>query len=202
MSDRDARLRILLLKKLGHEMLRWRLLLGTFFVAVVAALGWADSIGAAGNRLFPLAVVVSLAASGELLWMMAPSRRRDALAWVVCVGNLLIVVSNWLPQFAVLGPTDVWAFPSLAFAAALGPGIRGRTQRYRKPGGVTERIALAVLSLAYVGVLLSFVIQLRFLHGGAWGIPALASLIVVVKMGDIGPTPRGGSSAGIAWLRF
>lgn len=59
-------------------------------------------------------------------------------------------------------------------------------QRYQKPGGVTERIAMAVLAQAYVGVLLTFVIQLRFLHAGAWGIPALASLIIVVKMGDIG----------------
>ncbi len=168
-------------------MLRWRLLLGTVFVALVAALGWADMHAPRpGLWLFPLAVVVAIAASGELLWM---SRNREArpLAWVVYAGNLFIVVSNWLPY--VTGDShrsDVWAFPALAFALGLGLAFAGEMYQYRKPGGVSERIAMAVLAQAYVGLLLSFVIQLRFLQGGTWGIPALASLIIVVKMGDIG----------------
>jgi phosphatidate cytidylyltransferase len=167
-------------------MLRWRLLLGTLLIALVAALGWADMHSPRpGVWLFPLAVVVALAASGELLWM---SRKREArpLPWVVYAGNLLIVVSNWFPYVVPSGDGNAWIYPSIAFALGLGMALGGEMLRYRKPGGVTERIAMAVLAQAYVGVLLTFVIQLRFLHGGAWGIPALASLIIVVKMGDIG----------------
>jgi len=168
-------------------MLRWRLLLGTVFVALVAALGWADMLAPRpGVWLFPLAVVVALAASGELLWMSRHCEARP-LAWVVYAGNLLIVTSNWLPYVTGdAAPPDVWALPALAFALGLAVAFGGEMQRYQKPGGVTERIAMAVLAQAYVGLLLSFVIQLRFLHGGTWGIPALASLIIVVKMGDIG----------------
>jgi phosphatidate cytidylyltransferase len=54
--------------------------------------------------------------------------------------------------------------------------------RYEKPGGVTASIAAATFALVYVGVLLSFVVQLRLV----WGIGALAALVIVVKMADTG----------------
>jgi phosphatidate cytidylyltransferase len=167
-------------------MLRWRLLLGAVLIALVTALGWADlNSSRPGLWLLPLAVIAALAGSGELLWM---TRNREArpLPWVVYIGNLLIVLSNWIgPYWYPENPFFAWMFPTLAFAIGVGLAFAGEMYRYEKPGGVSERIAMTVLALAYVGVLLSFVIQLRFLPGGS-GIPALASLIIVVKMGDIG----------------
>ncbi|HEX3870953.1 MAG TPA: CDP-archaeol synthase, partial [Pirellulales bacterium] len=50
-----------------------------------------------------------------------------------------------------------------------------------QPGGVTQRIAYATLPMAYVGVLLAFVVLLRLRS-----LASLLALIVVVKLCDIG----------------
>ena len=54
--------------------------------------------------------------------------------------------------------------------------------RYRKPGGATANIAGSFLALLYVGVMLTCAVSFRI----AYGIGALASWIIVVKMGDTG----------------
>ena len=53
-----------------------------------------------GGWLFPLVLLVSVVASGEMLWMFAtrPADERP-LAWLVYVGNLAIVGSNAVPLF-------------------------------------------------------------------------------------------------------
>jgi hypothetical protein len=79
-------------------VLRWRLLLGALFIAALAGLCWLDARQALGAPpglwLFPLALLLALAASGEMLWMFAgrdirPSaavsrqqRRAALLAWL------------------------------------------------------------------------------------------------------------------------
>lgn len=168
-------------------MLRWRLLLGTLFIALLVGLCWLDHHAAEpGTWLFPLAMLVALAASGELLWMYA-ARRLQPLGWVVYLGNALVLGANWLPVRGS-SATDLGSFgwPALALAAVVIAAFLGEMRRYTGPGGVTERLALAIFSVAYVGWLLTFVVQLRLLDGGAWGVPALASLVIVVKMCDTG----------------
>lgn len=172
-------------------MLRWRLLLGAAAIAALAALSWLDHrAGLAGSMpglyLLPLALIVSLAASGEMLWLLA-ARGLHPLPWVVYGGNLAIVAANWIPQVA--GPNTVWGpfgWPSLALALGVMLAFFGEIARYRQPGGVTERLSGAMLALVYVGLLLSFVVQLRLVGGATWGVPALLSLVIVVKMGDTG----------------
>jgi phosphatidate cytidylyltransferase len=64
--------------------------------------------------------------------------------------------------------------------------------RYRAPGKSVVQLAATVLAFAYVGLLVSFLIQLRAVEPGNsskaddWGLVALVSLIAVVKAGDIG----------------
>jgi phosphatidate cytidylyltransferase len=53
---------------------------------------------------------------------------------------------------------------------------------YKEPGGSMANVAAAVFALVYVGLLLSFAVGLRML----WGVGALASLLIVVKMSDVG----------------
>ena len=168
-------------------MLRWRLLLGTTFIAALVGLCWLDAHAETpGMWLFPLALVVTLAGSSEVLWL-ASARDIRPLPWVVYLGNALILCANWLPRFAPgvpdLGPLG---WPTVALALSVILAFVGEMARYNGPGQVTERLAVAVLVLCYVGLLMTFVIQLRLLNDGAWGIPALASLILVVKMGDTG----------------
>lgn len=167
-------------------MLRWRLLLGTTFIAALVGLCWLDAAAAIpGTWLFPLAVAVSLAGSGEVLWL-ASARGLQPLAWVVYLGTVLIVCANWLPRLDGVPDLGPLGWPAAALAIGMILAFVGEMRRYTEPGQVTERLAVAVLALCYVGVLMSFVIQLRMLHDGAWGIPALAALILVVKMGDTG----------------
>lgn len=164
-------------------MLVWRLVLGTVLIAAVAALCWLDARAALpGTWLFPLALVITLLASGELLRIC---RVRGVLpaAWAVYLGNLAIVSANWLRPAATRGVFDG---PAIALGlAAIGVFV-AEMRRYRAPGQSLERLAGGMLALIYVGWLMSFLIQHRFVASGQLGLPALAALIIVVKMCDTG----------------
>jgi phosphatidate cytidylyltransferase len=86
-----------------------------------------------------------------------------------------------IPWLAILKPS--WeVHSSLAFAAAVLLVIVGQLWCYQKPGGNTAHLAAGVFALVYVGLMLSFAVQLRI----AWGVGALAAWVIVVKMGDSG----------------
>ncbi|MES1212990.1 MAG: phosphatidate cytidylyltransferase [Singulisphaera sp.] len=168
-------------------MLRWRITLGVLFSAIIFALCWADAQAPLpGAWLLPLVVVITLLATNELSNMMA-ARSSVPLGLVTYAGNLAIVLAagaaHWWPQVA----RDDWSWPALALAAALIAVIAEEVWRYREPARQTERLAAAALALLYIGLLFSFAVQLRFVEpvGGA-GLGAIASLILVVKLCDIG----------------
>jgi phosphatidate cytidylyltransferase len=167
-------------------MLRWRLLLGTTFVATLAALCWLDARAAQpGNWLMPLALLLTILGTQELLGMWSDRPQRP-LGWTVYVGNIAIVLANlgaiWWP--AMFGPLG---WPALGLALAIILVLWGEMARYTGPGGVAERLGLATFALAYVGVMMSFLVQLRLLGPrGTWGLAALASLVLIVKLSDIG----------------
>jgi phosphatidate cytidylyltransferase len=180
-------------------VLRWRLLLGALFIAALAGLCWLDArqaLGAApGLWLFPLAIVLALAASGELLWMLA-GRDMRPLPAAVYAGNFAIVASNGVPLFWPGYPPDCpldrLGWPLCSFGIAVLAAFGVEMIRYRAPGKSVVQLATTVLSFAYVGLLLSFLIQLRAIepdkstNANDWGLGALVSLIAVVKAGDIG----------------
>jgi phosphatidate cytidylyltransferase len=58
--------------------------------------------------------------------------------------------------------------------------------RYREPGGAVVRIALAVFTIAYVGLSGSFLAALRMHRDNETGMAALLSLPLVVKFADTG----------------
>ena len=168
-------------------MLSWRLLLGVLFAAGLAALCWADfHARTPGVWLLPLGLGLSALASGELLRMFA-ARNLHPVAWPIYAGNALIFAANYAPILWSdgddLGP---FGWPMAALALGVMAAFVGEMWRYTAPGRVTEQLAASVLSLAYVGVLLSFTIQLRLFDGADWGVPALMSLVIVVKMCDTG----------------
>jgi len=168
-------------------MLRWRLLLGTLIVAALVGLLWLDH-GAAvpGVWLLPLLVFFTVACSAEFLGLAQGAGLRP-LRWVVHGGNLLVVIGSWLPLAMgsggrAAGGFSAEAWPLFGLAAAILAAFVGEMARYQKPGRAMADLACAAFGLVYVGVLLGFAVQLRLL----WGIPALASLILVVKMADTG----------------
>ena len=175
-------------------MLRWRLLLGILIIGTLAGLCWLDHWSSVrgssipGLWLLPVAMFFTIGASHEILALANRGGARP-LPWAVYGGNLLLLGSNWIPALrgSSAGPTSLtapMAWPLLALAIGVLIVLIGEMRRYEKPGTVAGNVAAAVFALAYVGVMLSFVVQLRM---APWGsVAAMASLIIVAKMGDIG----------------
>lgn len=173
-------------------MLRWRLLLGTLIIAVLVGLCWLDDLAEVHNPamrgmwLVPVAIIFTVAGSREVLHLAEAGGMRP-VPWVVYGGNVLLVISGW-GSAVCCKDTDTtplvvpgtWPLFVLVIGVLL--ILISETRRYEKPGGVTANVAAAVFALVYIGAMLSFAVQLRM----AWGIGALASLVIVTKMGDTG----------------
>ncbi len=168
----------------GIAMLRWRLLLGTLLIAVLGVLCWLDhQASLPGLWLFPVALVAVVAATGEVL-ALANATGVKPLPATVYAGNVLLLTSSWIP-FAWQESTDAAAgtWPLLVLALCVLLVFAGEMARFQKPGGgATANVGMALLALVYVGMLVSLLAQLRI----RWGMGALISLLLVVKMGDIG----------------
>jgi phosphatidate cytidylyltransferase len=159
-------------------------------IVAFAGLCWLDRIQAlgapAGAWLFPVALLLSLLASGEVLGLLTTAEHQP-MHWLVYIGNFLIVAASGVPAF---GPTSLvhsslenFGWPLAAFALAVLAAFIGEIVRYQVPGRAAVNLALTILSFAYVGLLLTFVVQIAF---GPAGLLALLSLIIVVKMSDTG----------------
>jgi len=174
-------------------MLRWRLLLGVLIIGALIGLCWLDHvIPLPGVVLLPVGLLFALLATGEIIQLCESAGLRPARA-AVYAGNTLVIVAGWA---AALWPCGVSGQPCtsgellaatatatlLAAAAAVMLVFGAEMRCYEKPGGVTANAAAGTLAIVYVGLLLSFAVGLRLL----WGIGALASLLIVVKMGDVG----------------
>jgi phosphatidate cytidylyltransferase len=187
-------------------MLKWRLTLGTLFIAGLVGLCWLDFIAARpGIYLLPLAVMLSLLAADELLTMFQQRGHRP-LPWVVYGGVLLTVLSSGMPVLLPGWGASVGRLGCLAvgLVAGLILAMIGELSRYQSPfaqplakdaashGTATMNLALSILAIAYAGGLMGFMVELRLLDGprfgndGRWGMVALISLIATVKMSDIG----------------
>lgn len=179
------------------RMLKWRFILGAVFIAGLCALCWLDWHAARpGMFLLPLAIVAAGLAAGELLAIFR-KRGHEPLAWVVYGGVLITLLTPVLPE---LFPELFWS-SALTGVAGIATGLAvslllafvGELWRFDGSGKVTVNLALSVFAIAYVGGLLSFLVQLRLLGGGAgrMGMLALLSMIAIVKSSDIGQYTAG-----------
>jgi phosphatidate cytidylyltransferase len=170
-------------------LLRWRLLLGAGLIALMVVLCWLDYSARPATYLFPLAAVLSALAAGEMLWLLKARDIRPIPA-IVYGGVILVVFSNLLPLFVPgyepTTPLDSLAWPMLALTVSIIAAFFGEMVRYEKPGSVTVSLGTTILSIAYVGLLFSYIIQLRALGGDQQGVIALGAMVAVVKGGDIG----------------
>lgn len=184
-------------------MLRWRLILGPLIIALLAALCWADAQSARpGIWLVPLAVVLCLLATQEMLGMFRAGGRTP-LAWSVYLGTLLPLLAACAPiawlQESSDWPTDCpvgrLGWLACGLAAGLLVALAGEMRRYTEPGQSIANLGAAALSILYVGGLLGFLVQLRLLSVAGdvsrGGLLAMLSMIIVVKMTDIGAYTAG-----------
>ncbi|MBN2296338.1 MAG: phosphatidate cytidylyltransferase [Pirellulales bacterium] len=163
-------------------MLKWRLLLGVLIIAALVALCRLDHLAARpGTWLMPVAVVLTVLASGEILGLCRSAGLKP-IGPVVYLANILLVLSPWIMVVYPPSAGGETAWPMMVLAMGVLLAFLGEMRRYDRSKGVTANLGATVLSMTYVGLMLAVVVQLRLV----WGIGALASLVIVVKMGDTG----------------
>ena len=177
-------------------MLRWRLIFAAIIIAPLVALAVVDfryNFGAPGVLLAPVGLAVGLLAAGEILAMLK-GKGHDPVAWPVYLGITFIFVAACAPlgwQLAGVGyPADCalgkLGWPLAAAALAMGLVFVGEMMRYKEPGGVIVNVALGMFATLYIGLLLTFVVELRSFDTNARGMAAFVSLLFVAKLSDTG----------------
>lgn len=180
--------------KSDRENLFWRIIVGVLLVAVLLAICYLDHLleeitGIPGIALFPVLMLFALAATGEVLELTIAGGVRP-IPWVVYTSCVLVITSSWVTplwyRFARslyerfhTAPSDWILF---ALAAGMMLVFLAEMRRYTRPGGITVNVAASVLAMLYIGLLFSFLVQIRMV----WGLRALLATLVAVKMGDTG----------------
>jgi phosphatidate cytidylyltransferase len=179
-------------------MLRTRLIVGSILAALAVGMLFLDEFFAPWFP-FLLATVLFLSALGTVeLIRLLPTARKPAMLMAVA-GVMMIVVLNWAPivrsgllKLHLMPREQAWWCIVQGFASIVLVAFLLEMARFREPGGSVERIALVIWIVAYLGILPSFLVQLRlglpatsvdYLRQGT---VALALAIFVPKGCDIG----------------
>jgi phosphatidate cytidylyltransferase len=169
-------------------MLRTRLWMGAVLIALASGVLIADEYLPPGYPfLFLFILALALAACYELLQLIGPAMHVPAWLCYACV--TIVLVANWPAH--VFGLSSAWTWVAGTFAAAVLSSFLVEMAMFREPGGSLLRIALVVFVTAYLGLLPSFLVQLRWPtlepeEGARRGTVALALTIFVPKCCDIG----------------
>src|SRR5262249_11793924 len=83
-------------------------------------------------------------------------------------------------------PLDILAWPFLTFIAVLMACFVIQSIQFARPGRTMAKISGTVLAIAYVGLLGSFTIQMRWFDGRHQGLMALVFLFATAKGADTG----------------
>jgi phosphatidate cytidylyltransferase len=141
-----------------------------------------------------------VAAAHELIGLLAATSVSPS-GNSVMGGVLALLAANWLPHVGVprdpldglsalsydpARPLDVMAWPFLCLAAVLMVTFVVQGIQFEKPGHTMARIAGTTLAVAYIGLLGSFTVQMRWFLGDHQGIIALVYLVATAKGADTG----------------
>ncbi len=177
----------------GRPMLRKRLVAGTLLAAAVGVVLLLDGHTAPNYpALFTVAMLAGVLCTRELHGLFAAASR-PGLA-LTTRGVVAVLAANWVqPVLAAAGlpaPVSPWHPVLLAFAGFVVAAFLVEMATYAGPTGGVGRIAHAVLAVAYLGLLPSTFLQLRWFdpHDSGW---LLALVVFVPKCGDIGAYTTG-----------
>jgi phosphatidate cytidylyltransferase len=185
-----------------RPLLRWRLISAAVILSVLLTLVWLDfqrSVFATpGVWLLPVLILVAMLGTGEVIELMR-AKGHQPLAWIVFLSNFVIPLSAAAPVFFQLAgrpfpdanPLGRFGWPLVALALAAIAVLLGETMRFRQSGTAVVDAALAIFALVYVGLLTSFWPLLRLYRDNGWGMLALLSLLVIVKVADTGAFAAG-----------
>ena len=166
-------------------MLGTRLFFGLSMVAgLLLALCVDESLAPWYPFWFLLCGFVLVAGSLELIGLLDATSARPSSNSVIG-GVLALLVANWLPRVAVdfnvreaefalrydpALPLSVLAYPFVCFVAVFMFSFVVQSLQFEKPGLTMAKIAGTMLAVAYVGLLGSFTIQMRWFEGPRQGI--------------------------------
>ncbi len=182
-------------------MLRTRLWMGAILIGLTVGVLVIDRWLAPWYPfLLALVLVLSLVACHELILLLGTRRRLTA---ALCyLGVLALVVANWVPAlrvariqpggltFTLDHPPELhpWFWVASALAAVVLLALLAEMAVFEVPGGSVARVSLIVWVVVYLGLLPSFLLQLRWLFpdSNLRGATALALAIFVPKLCDTG----------------
>ena len=154
---------------------------------------------------FPIWFVLSLIAMGasarELVGLLHASSARPS-GNTVFGGVMALVVANWAPHVTAAmlatprmaaalpydpaAPVGALAWPLCTFVAIVMGAFVIQSAQFDQPGRTMATIAGTVLTVAFVGLLGSFMIQMRWFDGPYHGILPLVFLVATAKGADTG----------------
>jgi phosphatidate cytidylyltransferase len=173
-------------------MLRTRLWMGAFLIALTVGVLVLDrTLGPWFPFLLTLLVVLALVACHELLQLLGGTHRLPRGLTFAAV--LAVLLANWPAHVwpAALA-FDPWHVVLGMFAGVVLASFLVEMATFREPGESVVRMALTVWITAYLGLLPSFLAQLRWWpeeassSGLDKGVAALVLTIFVPKFCDIG----------------
>jgi phosphatidate cytidylyltransferase len=137
--------------------------------------------------LFVVMMGLAVAACHEFLLLLGDARPP---AWLCFVAVAALVAANWAAPILRETQhidTDPWHWVLGTFIAVVVSSFLWEMATFREPGRSVPHVARTVLIAAYLGLLPSFLAQLRWLPGdGSRGTLALSLVIFVPKFGDVG----------------
>src|SRR6516162_2009934 len=169
-------------------MLRTRLWMGAVLIGLASGVLAVDQyLGPWYPFLFIFILALALAACHELLQLLGPALRLPG--WLCYASVAAVVAANWPAH--LLGNSFAWLWIVGTFATVVLSSFLVEMATFREPGGSVLRIALTIFTAAYLGLLSSFLVQLRWpASGGPEDVKrctvALALTIFVPKCCDIG----------------
>jgi len=182
-------------------MLATRVLIGLSLIALLLGVLFLDEWFA---PWFPLWLLLSAFAMGgaaiEMAGLLAAAGCRPSMNSVLG-GVLAIVAANWMPHVADFlnaqaqpsllaaeppDPLAVLSWPLLTFVGVMMVSFMVQSIQFVKPGRTMATIAGTLLVVAYIGLLGTFVVQMRWLEGPYHGLVPLIMLIATAKGADTG----------------
>lgn len=178
-------------------MLRWRLISAAVIISLLLGTMWLDFWqvlwATPGAWLMPIMLLVSLLGTEEVLSLLR-AKEHQLVGWPVYLGNFLIPLSASLTIVLAMAGRSLSAqfaasydrWPLAALTVVIAFIFLAQMQRYVGPGRNIISVALAIFTVCYIGVLISFWALLRLHADNGRGMLALVSMLVIVKMADTG----------------
>jgi len=183
-------------------MLGTRVVIGLTMTGIVIAVLCLDEWFA---PWFPFWLIVCLVATGIAAFEVVTLLNQTGahLSESIVIGGVLaVVLSNWAPHvlatlhhlpqhvgraaFDPLAPVNALGWPLLTFATIVLLTFLAYSVKFDQPGGTMTTIAGTIFAVSYIGVLGTFLIQMRWLDGAYHGLVPVLYLIATAKGTDVG----------------